>query len=271
MNHKCYKFKKITLANGIMDFFVDATYVITLENSPRMKSVYNQLYEFKPTTNIFILINKGFKKCKKNLFKQTTNHDLIDANLQIFLHAKKNNYKNILVLEDDFIFNNEIKKNKHLSRINNFINKKNKENVIFTYNLGVLNPYPLLPFFNNHYRYFLGGGTHGMIYTKKFYNFAISQIKDNKINDIDKFQIKDVEMYTYKIPLCAQTVIATENSITWVNSMPWKLFTKLFNLPLENKQNIFKTYQRMFNLGKIIFIIIISFLIYVLYRRLFKN
>ena len=35
-------------------------------------------------------------------------YDIIDANIYIFNHAKQNNYSNILVLEDDFIFSSEI-------------------------------------------------------------------------------------------------------------------------------------------------------------------
>jgi hypothetical protein len=63
-----------------------------------------QLNEYQPTNTVYILFNKGYKKCKKQDFITNPPYDLVDANLNIFKHAKENNYDNILILEDDFIF-----------------------------------------------------------------------------------------------------------------------------------------------------------------------
>ena len=116
-NSQCYIFEKRQYSNGFLDSFVDATYILTMENSKRKDDYENQLKEFIPTKTIYIVHNKGYKKCDKILYKNTPNYDLIDANLNAMNHSLKNNYNNILILEDDFIFNKEIKNNKIINEI----------------------------------------------------------------------------------------------------------------------------------------------------------
>ena len=107
--NKCYNFVKKQYTKGLFDTSVDVTYIITMVNSKRINSVNEQLQKYKPTKNIYIVENKGFKNCKKILPEQKSSYDLIDCFLQIFKHAEKENYNNILILEDDFIFSNDFK------------------------------------------------------------------------------------------------------------------------------------------------------------------
>jgi len=100
--NKCYKYKTINYKYGVLDDSVDATYVIHLENNGRLDSVMEQINKYKPTKLIYIVFNKGYKNCKKQDFINSTVKDIIDANFNIFNHAKINNYNNILILEDDF-------------------------------------------------------------------------------------------------------------------------------------------------------------------------
>ena len=123
-NTHCYNIKKNTYKNGFLDSSVDATYIIHLRNNGRIEHIQEQLKEFQPTKNVYIVFNEGFKNCNKKLIEQISYQDLTDAFLQCFKHANENNYNNVLILEDDFIFNPDIKNFKNLQTINGFLNEK---------------------------------------------------------------------------------------------------------------------------------------------------
>ncbi len=129
-NSHCYTFEKREYNNGFLDSFVDATYILTMENSKRKDNYENQLKEFIPTKTIYIVHNKGYKKCNKILPKEIPPCDLIDANLNAMNHTLKNNYNNILILEDDFIFNKKIKDPNIINEIKYFFNKKKMKSFI---------------------------------------------------------------------------------------------------------------------------------------------
>ena len=82
--------------------------------------------------NIFLLKqhNKGFKKCNNTLPPNREVNisylDLSHAYLQAFRHAQIHNFKNILVLEDDFIISPEITNRTYIREINKFIHYINK-------------------------------------------------------------------------------------------------------------------------------------------------
>lgn len=104
INDECYNFKEINYNNGILDEIIDCTYVVHLEGRPlRLERINYQLNKYNLSKKVFILFCKGFKKCKNNNNIKVIAHDLIESNFYIFEHAKKNNYNNILILEDDFI------------------------------------------------------------------------------------------------------------------------------------------------------------------------
>jgi hypothetical protein len=124
---------------------IDATYVLHLENNGRIDSIKKELREFYPSKNTFILYNKGYKKCKKRLPGNETRYDIVDANLRIFKDAKEKGFKNILILEDDFFFNKEIRD--HCLNVENFISSHND----FAYYLGNV-PAIIFPYSWNHYR-----------------------------------------------------------------------------------------------------------------------
>ena len=95
--------------------------------------MYKQIDEFKLSKNNFIQINEKYKDCHVDLCKQKSNFHMLHNLVNIFKHANKNNFNNILVLEDDFIFDDQIKNKKNLNNLENFINKNNFN----LYNLGV--------------------------------------------------------------------------------------------------------------------------------------
>jgi hypothetical protein len=52
--------------------------------------------------------NKGFKNNDKKLWEKNTISDLNDAYYHAFLNSLQNNYKNIIIFEDDFFFDDKV-------------------------------------------------------------------------------------------------------------------------------------------------------------------
>ena len=173
----------------------------------------NQLYEYQPTKITYILFNKGYKNCKKADYINIPPLDLIDAFLQIFKHANLNNYNNILVLEDDFIFHENIKDKTIQKEICTFINHKKNNN--FIYLLGCI-PLIKLPcnIKGKHYVSLVSLGTHACIYSKKNRMKTLKD-KQEKILDWDYYNVVNTRRYTYYKPLCYQLFPDTENSNHW--------------------------------------------------------
>ena len=104
-----YLLKKFNYSNGILNNSVDATYILYLEgNVNRYNNILNQLNNIVPTNIVYILFNKGWKNGKKRSYITNSAIDLIDANITCFNHANKKNYNNILILEDDFVFDSKL-------------------------------------------------------------------------------------------------------------------------------------------------------------------
>jgi hypothetical protein len=207
---KPYKFNKIIFNDGFLNKSCDVTYIIHLEGNGRYNDIQKQLLEYHPTNIVYILFNKGYKKSKKKSFINNSMLDLIDANLEIFKHANKKKYKNILILEDDFIFSDKIKEINHQNNVNNIINNLNEEN--FIYLLGCI-PLILIPYDYFNYKTY-SRGMHAVIFSCK-YRENILKIDQTKIKDWDTFNDNIINKYTYHLPLCYQLFNYTENSKNW--------------------------------------------------------
>lgn len=210
-NTHCYTFEEFNYTNGLLDPSVDATYIIHLKNNGRMDAIQDQLSSFQPTSTVFIVHNQGFKTCNKRLIEQVSYQDLTDAFLQCFKHADEQGYGNILILEDDFIFSQEIKSPLHLDNINSFLIEKKDENMI--YYLGCI-PILIAPCQINFQQYysFKSCCTHAIIYSQ--------QVRRAKLNLNLKHWDVIIEngvssRYLYYKPLCYQTFPETENKQTW--------------------------------------------------------
>jgi len=209
----CYTYKLKTFDKGIFDRSTDATYIIHLEGNGRYDTFMKQLDKYHPTKLVYIVFNKGYKKCKKNLKIELPRYDLVDAFLNIFKHATKNEYKNILILEDDFIFNDLVLDTVVQTRVNSFI--KDRGDTSFIYLLGTL-PFFQVPY-DNYHSYVKSGGTHSVIYSKKFIEETLKR-DQSLINDWDFDSNLKVDRFTYYKPLCYQTFPLTENRKTWIAS-----------------------------------------------------
>lgn len=210
-NATCYEFKELNYNKGFYDDILDATYIIHLRNNGRLSKIYEQLVKYQPTKIIYIVFNDGFKKCKKSSFIKNPPNDLVDANLQILKHSKKMNYNNILILEDDFIFNPLIKEDNHINNIKSFIVNNTHKPVYY-----LLGCEPILqtPYSYYHYRPILSGGTHSVIYNTKMIDIILSTSQE-QLKDWDDLGIWFFDRYTYYIPLCYQLFPKTENSQFW--------------------------------------------------------
>ena len=79
-----------------------------------------------------------------SLYGIETDINLIHCNLEIFKHSLKENYSNILVLEDDFIIEDSATDIKHINEINKFcLQHKHKKCIL---SLGSSCPLFLLPY-----------------------------------------------------------------------------------------------------------------------------
>jgi hypothetical protein len=212
-NTKCYTIEKKTYQKGIFDESVDATYIIHLKDNGRYPHISEQLQNFQPTKKVYIVLNEGFKNCNKKLIEQISYQDLTDAFLQCFTHADDKGYNNILILEDDFIFSEELKKDKsHIYNINQFLLKQPK-NESFIYYLGC-NPILIRPATScfSHYRSYKSCSTHAIIYSKA----ARSTPLNLDLKHWDTIVEAGIpNRYLYCKPLCYQTYPDTENKQTW--------------------------------------------------------
>jgi hypothetical protein len=213
MNTNCYRFEKFFFQKGLLDNCVDATYIIHLEDNGRFESIMNQLDEYHPTKLTYIVFNKGYKNCEKKDYINIPPYDLVDAFLKVFKHANQNNYNNILILEDDFIFHKDIKKKFIQKDICTFINKQQNKN--FQYLLGCI-PLIKLPCHLKckHYVCVLSLGSHACIYSKKN-RIETLKVKQQIIKDWDAYHWYYNKRYTYYKPLCYQLFSETDNSKYW--------------------------------------------------------
>jgi hypothetical protein len=239
LNNKCYRFEYKIYNKGFFDDFVDCTYILNLENNGRKNDIDQQLLKNIPTKKIYIVYNKGYKNCKKNLIEQNSKYDLIDFYLVIIKHSIENNFNNILILEDDFIFDyrriNDNEKN-IVSEIKLFFDKNKDE--MFYYNLGPtpIIIYPNMNVFNNNYQSLVSSSSHANIYTKKCQLDILQRAeKEEHINDHwDQFLFKKYKNYFHKYSICYQTFPITENQKIW--------FEGLFsNLRFNILKNIIKS------------------------------
>ena len=210
LNSEYYRFEEINYNKGILDSCIDATYVLHLENNGRIDKVLSQLEIVNISKQVYIMYNAGFKKTNKILPKYISSYDLVDAYLQIFTHANNNNYNNVLILEDDFIFDNKIFNPPISDRILDFMD--NQTNKVFSYALGCT-PFLLFPVSLYTHKVFSGAATHAVIYTIEFREEILS-LNTNNISDWDE-EIRKYNFYCYYKPICYQLFPVTDNILTW--------------------------------------------------------
>ena len=278
LNKKHYRFVDLNLCNkgeGLFDNHIDMAYIITMENSKRIPKFMKQLKDNKPYYKVKILYNKGYKNTDKILPIRKTNYDLVDANKQIFTDAKKNNYKNILILEDDIIFSDNYSQ-KDIDNIGHFINS----NKYHTYNIGPSGVYLLYPTSFNmlHYRVFLTAVSQSIIYNENYYDIILNE--KNNILHIDSYTNKiDIIKYNYHKHICHQLFPETENQKEWyIGIKDYAKFTFLsicvfkiviFAIKYLNLDTTTTNAQGLYYFSKITSFLFLLLMLYLLYSSLF--
>lgn len=274
INSHCYNFESKTYKNGFLDSFVDATYILTMTNSKRRDNINMQLHNYIPTKKIFIVNNEGYKNCDKILIEQIPPYDLTDAYFNAISHSIKNNFNNILILEDDFIFNDKIKDKDIINKLKLFFDK-NKDNK-FYFNLGPtpIIFYPNINLFNPIFKGIYCGCSQAIIYNKKTQYDILYKINKD-IKHWDTFLMKTYNNYFYEIPLCYQTFPQTENQKYWyssdnnmwyikiLNNLIFKI-NKLLKLDVQPEPGYSIIYRTFFIINYIVFMFIFIFIILIL-------
>ena len=207
-----YTIKTLEYGDGIFDSCVDATYIIHLKNNGREQHIFDELSRVHPTSVIHIVYNEGFRKVDKGQRVKTTVDDLTHAYLWTFEHAANNRYRNILILEDDFIFGEGIQDPKNQQNIRDILESRKTEDYVFL--LGCL-PFLMAP--RDHSTYTgITCGMHCAVYSEQCIRNTLAYRE--KIVDWDiffNFVSETTNKYVYPSPLCYQLFPITENSTNW--------------------------------------------------------
>ena len=194
-----YEFKLLDdIKNGDI---IDIGFIITLKNSDR--NYKKELEYFNPCKKVIIVYNNfGYLDNNKELCKKNYIFDLIYSYYMTFKYSL-HNYpnKNILILEDDFIWNKNINLENHLNIINKFL--KNKNN--YCYNLGCL-PFFGMKYNNTHSLMKLVAGNQSVIYHPESIKKFVEKYESCKcsIICIEKFLCNNSNYFIYKKPLTYQ-------------------------------------------------------------------
>jgi hypothetical protein len=270
----CYKFTELHYKDPIFKT-VEATYIIHLEGNGRLPAIESQLQRFHPTETVYIAFNKGYKKCKKDEQIDKPPLDLVDAFFAVFRDAEQKGYEHILVLEDDFIFDDDILDKQHPVEIERFLMEKRGQS--FVYYVGVL-PFLQLSTFGFHNRVFMSSGTHACIYTKAFIKNLVHNVPQNTVNDWDVYTSLHCTQYKYHKSLCYQIFPETENQKHWGDgNFLFQFLSKYILIPFHNYLELNKTVYPGYNIMEftskyiVWFIIITTILINIVYFVYAKN
>ena len=265
-NNKCYRHHLLQFDSGLFDDCVDMAYVLTMENSKNHDSFMQQLEIHKPHSKVIVQYNKGYKNCNKNIGKQITKDDLIDAYRNVFEHALHHNYRHVLVFEEDFFMDDYNEED--IDNINNFVSK----NKFSVYNLGPLMCHSGLDIFNdtksNHYKCELSTTAHAVIYNKHYMKDFIKAADKQKIEDqCDTFwNDSKYKVYTYYKPIAFQLFPETENSNNWGGSAFMRIFNRQIYkiLQLDKSHRHFRLHRDATRYGLAGFLFFILFLVLII-------
>ena len=212
-----FKIKQVTFETGIFDAVVDCTYILLCcgPKPSREASVYLNLNKLKPTQNVKLIYNTGYRNCAHTV---SPSDDLSSAQLYIFNDAIKNNYKRILFLEDDFIVPNLISK-RCIDDIIAFIQKKNPS----LYGLGNFMIPTLSTLMSHHQTPILQSiaMAHAVMYNTLYMSKVIEyySIHSVKIHqDRLPTYLTGIKIHRYYKPLICQTFPVTDNQkYGWTN------------------------------------------------------
>lgn len=261
---------------GLFDSFVDCSYVLSLKQSPRHAQMYQQLNHYRPSSTVFVFLDKGFKRHPKPiLVEQKPCHDILLAYYTVFRHALEHKFQNIIIFEDDFLLNERIQNPQYLDDVKQFYLSRPRTQ-LFCYSLGSI-PYLIKEFSYQHNTLkIIGGGLHAVIYPYQSIAMAAHFIgglfKQRKFKEIEEIFNFDVDRYNYRVSLCCQPFPITDNFKTsWGKSVVSQTFFEVANMVVDMRtpETIFDNYDRCYIICKVthMTVILIVFCIILYYIR----
>ena len=97
-----YRYELIKTDKGMFDNYIDLVYILTTDSNK--DHIMDQINKYKPHKKILIQQSINLNKLDK-LDKQLS---INEAYYNVFLNALQHNYKNIIIFEDDFMFDYNI-------------------------------------------------------------------------------------------------------------------------------------------------------------------
>ena len=194
---------------------VEATFVLSMSNSERVKSVFDQLALLLPTLTVYILENRGYRHCQKRLAKQRSDYDMFDAVVTIFMYATEllEDNASILLFEDDFFWSERA--SDHMTRVSAYIQARYTE--FDHYYLACIPvPFGMWPYaLPYHWKLIAGGCNHAVVHTPSGMRRTIREYEDCNgdvsLSLIDLYMIRFHTCMSYYRPLAYQLFPATEN------------------------------------------------------------
>ena len=225
---ECYRFvEEVSDIPGNFDEYIDCMYVLLMEGSDREAQVREHVAQAGITSKVIYQYNKGYKKCRKNLRKQSTNYDLEHALKNVFRDALAKGYKRIIVLEDDCEFDERIKNPEIINDVCSFLIHQNPKIYTLGSTIPVVNPLDVLTH-SRHHRLLLNFGSHCIIYNAEYMKWLTRN--DCMLGHVDFETNRHISKYTYKIPLAYQKMVLTENvKEGW--DIPYKILNTLIFSP----------------------------------------
>jgi hypothetical protein len=218
MNDYCYTYE--VLKSGWPMFpMIDCVYVMIMNNSKYEARVRDQLAKYPLGQKILLQKNAGFKRCQKSIARQDTIADLVDSNYTFLTNAIQNNYRRILVLEEDFIISPKLGDKDVMRDIQSFLTVHEPEVLLMGSILWRTGAQ-----IGDFKKVEVKLGTHAIIYNhvgiQKLYDLITQKM--NTIIDIDILMNRYLKMYSYKLPLIIQVYGGTENQKNWGIHIPDK-------------------------------------------------
>jgi hypothetical protein len=278
-NHHCYELKKKIYPKhqiGIFDDVIDVCYILFYIGYPqRYQQIIKQLNQFCFCKKTYICMNKGFKHTNKILYQQKSNFDLIDSYLYVFHDAyyHKKVKKNILILEDDFIIEEDIFYPIYTNHISSFLSNKLSLSYPFIYSLGCIPHWNTNLFYFYTARFFYTTDSQANIYSNQCIKHILLDTNIYKEDHIDRYLHKKYVIYGFFIPLVTQLKNETENTKNWPNGLYEKLkpiyhylqlHTSTKNYKLFYIYGLYKFYMTLF-----LFISFLYFL-WIIYIHIFQ-
>jgi hypothetical protein len=267
----CYRLEHIHKKGSFpLDDVVDATFIMTMENSSRHKHIYDHIVSKIPVSNIYIQFNQNFKKCEKGTITNAY-QDQLHAFKNIFRLIGSLSY--IMIIEDDAIISERFQDSEIQTDVSTFL----KDNVVKCYNLGPC-PYVPNPFYlaATHKHNIVSLSTHCCIYHTSYTCLYIEKKNPSYLNYLfftppafDAMNSFSQGCYSYKIPLVYQTYF-TKDAL--MNDILIGKIVKVFH-DLVFINGVENGFDRVYRIGKVISFILLTTWIYLmilLYKKLIK-